>query len=80
MNKLILIFYFGELGIFYSLTIGGIVLEIPLAIAEYCISCILVLRYQDDLKKKIARQKEKLTIKKERIKEKVNKFRHRKPV
>lgn len=67
-------------GIFYSLTIGGIVLGIPLAIAGYFISYRLILRYQEYLKKKMAKQKEKLRINKERIKEKVKKYRHRKPV
>ena len=67
-------------GIFYSLTIGGIVLGIPLAVTGYFIAFRLVSRYQDDLKKKMARQKEKIMIRKDRIKEKVKKFRHKKPV
>lgn len=58
-------------GIFYSLTIGGIVIGIPVAVAGYFISFRLVSRYQDDLKKKMARQKEKLKVRKERIKQKV---------
>lgn len=65
-------------GIFYSLTIGGIVLGIPLAVAGYFISYRLVSRYRDDLKKKIARQKELLRIKKEQIKQKVTALRRRK--
>jgi uncharacterized protein (TIGR03546 family) len=65
-------------GIYYSLTIGGIVLGIPLAIAGYFISYRLVSRYRDDLKKKIARQKERLKIKKEQIKLKLKSVRKRK--
>jgi uncharacterized protein (DUF2062 family) len=65
-------------GIFYSLTIGGIVLGIPLAVAGYFISYRLVSRYRDDLKKKMARQKERLKIKKEQIKQKVKALRRRK--
>jgi uncharacterized protein (DUF2062 family) len=67
-------------GIFYSLTIGGIVLGVPIAIAGYFISYKLLSRYQEDLKRKMSRQKEKLKIKKERFKEKVKKIRHKKPV
>ncbi len=65
-------------GIFYSLTIGGILIGIPLAVAGYFISYRLVSRYQDELKKKIARQKEKLTIKKDLMKQKVMSIRSRK--
>jgi uncharacterized protein (DUF2062 family) len=64
-------------GIFYSLTIGGIVTGIPIAIAGYCISYRLIVRCQDELKKKMARQKEKLKIKKERMKQKVMSIRRR---
>jgi uncharacterized protein (DUF2062 family) len=67
-------------GIFYSLTIGGVVLGIPIAVAGYFISYSLVSRYQEDLKRKMARQKEKLKVRKERIKEKVKKIRRKKPV
>ncbi len=59
------------------MTIGGIVLGIPLAVAGYFISYRLVSRYRDDLKKKIARQKELLRIKKEQIKQKVTALRRR---
>ena len=67
-------------GVFYSLTIGGIVLGIPLAVAGYFISLRLVNRYQDDLKEKMNRQKEKILMKKERIKEKVKTIRNRRHV
>ena len=65
-------------GIFYSLTIGGVVLGIPLAIAGYFISYRLLLRYHEDLKKKMARQREKLKVRKDRIKEKVKWIRRKK--
>ncbi len=64
-------------GIFYSLTIGGIVLGIPLAIAGYFISYRLMLRYQEELKKRFAAGKEKITKKKEYIKGKIKKARRK---
>jgi hypothetical protein len=60
------------------LTIGGIVLGIPLAVAGYFISYRLVSRYRDDLKKKMGRQKERLKIKKEQIMQKVKALRRKK--
>lgn len=65
-------------GIFYSLTIGGIVLGVPLAVVGYFVSYRLLLKYQERVKNKMARQKEKLTIKKERIKQKLQSIRRRK--
>jgi len=60
--------------IFWALTIGGIVLGLPLAVAGYYFSYSVVQKYQDDIKKKLAKSKEKLVQKKEiRIKKKQKK-------
>lgn len=56
--------------IFWSLIIGGVVLGLPLAVAGYYFSYSVIQRYQDDIKKKLARSKEKLALKKEMRKEK----------
>ena len=60
--------------IFWALTIGGIVLGLPLAVAGYYFSFSVVQKYQDDIKEKLAKSKEKLAEKKEmRIKKKQKK-------
>jgi len=51
--------------IFWALTIGGIVLGLPLAVAGYYFSYSVVHKYQDDIKEKLAKSKEKLAQKKE---------------
>ncbi len=51
--------------IFWALTIGGIVLGLPLAVAGYYFSYSVVQKYQDDIKEKLAKSKEKLAQKKE---------------
>jgi uncharacterized protein (DUF2062 family) len=60
--------------IFWALTIGGVLLGLPLAIAGYYFSFSVVQKYQDDIKEKLAKSKEKLAQKKEmRIKKKQRK-------
>ena len=44
---------------FLSLTIGGVILGLPLAIIGYYVSYSLVKKYQENIKAKLARQKEK---------------------
>jgi uncharacterized protein (DUF2062 family) len=51
--------------IFWALTIGGIVLGLPLAVAGYYFSYSVVQKYQDDIKEKLAKSKKKLAQKKE---------------
>ena len=51
--------------IFWALTIGGIVLGLPLAVAGYYFSYSVVQKYQDDIKEKLVKSKEKLAKKKE---------------
>ncbi len=59
--------------IFWALTIGGIVLGLPLAVAGYYFSYSVVQKYQDDIKEKLAKSKEKLAQKKEMRKRKKQK-------
>ena len=59
--------------IFWALIIGGIVLGIPLAVAGYYFSYSVVQKYQDDIKQKLLRSKEKLAQKKEIRKKKKQK-------
>ncbi|MDY6791508.1 MAG: DUF2062 domain-containing protein [Thermodesulfobacteriota bacterium] len=60
--------------IFWALIIGGIVLGLPLAVAGYYFSYSVVQKYQDDIKQRLARSKEKLAQKKEmRIRKKMEK-------
>ncbi|MCP4371817.1 MAG: DUF2062 domain-containing protein [Deltaproteobacteria bacterium] len=59
--------------IFWALTIGGIVLGLPLAVAGYYFSYSVVQKYQDDIKEKLAKSKEKLAQKKEIRKKKKQK-------
>ena len=57
---------------FWALIIGGIIIGLPLAIAGYYFSYAAVTRYQEEVKRKIAKQKERLTlrkIKKKKLKE-----------
>ena len=51
-------------GIFWALTIGGVVTGIPIALAGYYLSYMAVKRYQDDIKQKIVAQKERLAARK----------------
>ena len=55
-----------------ALTLGGIVLGIPLAIAGYYLSHAALLKYQRGLKAKLQIQKERLRLKRKRLKEKVD--------
>ena len=54
-----------------ALTVGGLVVGIPLAIVGYYLSYAAVMSYQKNLKAKVERQKERLRSKKEVLKEKV---------
>jgi uncharacterized protein (DUF2062 family) len=53
------------------LTIGGIVIGLPLAFLSYYFSYAAVLKYQENLKKKLIRQKTKMKNTKERLKRKI---------
>lgn len=56
--------------IFFALTIGGIILGLPLAVLGYTISYMAVLKYQEDIKRKLAEQKESISRLKEKRKAK----------
>jgi uncharacterized protein (DUF2062 family) len=59
--------------IFWALTLGGIVLGLPLAVVGYYFSYTVVQKYQDDIKQKLLKSKEKLAQKKEMRKKKKQK-------
>jgi uncharacterized protein (DUF2062 family) len=60
--------------IFGALTVGGILLGLPLAILGYYLAFAAVNQYQRRVKAKVAAQKARLRVKKERLKDKI---RHR---
>ena len=56
---------------FGAMTVGGILLGIPLAIFSYYLSYAAVDKYQKDVKEKLVRQKAKLADTKEKVKQKM---------
>ena len=50
--------------IFWALTVGGVIVGLPLAFVGYYLAFSAVERYQDEIKRKLARQKAKRAIKK----------------
>lgn len=50
--------------IFWAMTLGGVILGIPIAIIGYMFAFSAVNKYQEDIKKKLARQKERLKSRK----------------
>ena len=56
--------------IFWAMTIGGIVLGIPLAVAGYYVSYSVLHKYQQGIKEKIVKSKESLVHRKEERKRK----------
>lgn len=57
--------------IFGAMTIGGILIGFPLAVLNYYLSFAAVNRYQQRIKDKLATQKARLVITKERVKKKI---------
>jgi uncharacterized protein (DUF2062 family) len=57
--------------IFWALIIGGVVVGLPVAVAGYYLSFSAIRRYQEDIKIKIAKQKERLAVKKKKITDKI---------
>ena len=49
--------------VFWALILGGAIVGLPLAVAGYYFSYSAITRYQDRIKKTIARQRERLAIK-----------------
>ena len=64
--------------IFGALTVGGIIIGLPLAILSYYLSYAAVNKYQQRIKDKMAAQKARLVITKERVKKKIRKGRKKK--
>jgi len=60
-------------GIFWALIIGGVIIGLPLAVAGYYFSYAAVTRYQENVKRKIAKQKERLAKRKIRKQIKIQK-------
>lgn len=58
--------------IFLTLVLGGVLVGIPLAMAGYHFSFTAVNRYQEGIKQKLARQKERLAVRKKQRKLKKN--------
>jgi len=49
--------------LFIALTIGGVIIGLPLAVAGYYFAYSAICRYQDEIKLKLAKRKEKKAIK-----------------
>lgn len=56
---------------FGAMTVGGILLGIPLAIVSYYLAYVAVEKYQTDVKEKLVRQKAKLSDTKAKVKKKI---------
>jgi len=56
--------------IFWAMTLGGVILGIPIAIFGYLFAFSAVNKYQEDIKQKLARQKERLKSRKSKKREK----------
>ena len=65
--------------IFGALTVGGIIVGLPLAVLSYYLSIAALNKYQQSIKDKMAGQKARLVITKERVKNKIGKGRKKKP-
>jgi uncharacterized protein (DUF2062 family) len=61
--------------IFGALTVGGILIGLPLAVLSYFLSYTAVSKYQQSIKAKVAAQKARLANTKERVKKKIRKRR-----
>jgi uncharacterized protein (DUF2062 family) len=57
--------------IFWILTVGGIIVGIPVAVLGYYLSLSTILKYREGIRKKIVKEKEKLGHARDQIKEKI---------
>lgn len=64
--------------ILWALVVGGLITGIPVAVVGYSFSYSAVNRYQEDIKKKLAKQKELLNLRKSKLKSKRKSRRDRK--
>ena len=60
-------------GILWALLLGGIIVGLPVAVAGYLISFSVLKKYKEDVKRRLAMQKEKLAMKRKRVSQKVRK-------
>ncbi len=58
--------------ILWIMTVGGVILGLPLAVAGYYFALSAVMRYRERIRQTIAREKEVLTRTKENIKKKIS--------
>jgi uncharacterized protein (DUF2062 family) len=66
--------------IVWAMTVGGVVVGLPLAVIGYYVAFSITRRYQEEIKAKIARSKEKLAQKRQLRKAKsADEFRHEAP-
>ncbi len=68
--------------LFIALTIGGVIIGLPLAVAGYYFAYSAIHRYQDEIKLKLAKRKQKKAIKaqnKRKKKKRKNKRKRRQP-
>ena len=65
--------------IFGALTVGGIIIGLPLSVLGYYLSYAAVNRYQQSIKVKVAAQKARLASTKERVTKKILKKRNERP-
>jgi uncharacterized protein (DUF2062 family) len=56
-----------------ALTVGGIIIGLPLAVLSYFLSYATVNRYQEGIRAKVAAQKARLADTKEKVKKKIRK-------
>jgi uncharacterized protein (DUF2062 family) len=65
--------------VFLTLLLGGIVIGLPLALGAYYLSFLAVSRYQEKIKRRLGRQKERLRQKTQRLKARARPRRHHVP-
>ena len=64
--------------IFGALTVGGILVGLPLAVLGYYVSFAAVNKYQQRVKEKVAAQKDRMVNTKEKVKKKIRQRRMKK--
>jgi len=57
--------------IFWILTVGGIVLGVPVALLGYYMALSTILKYREGIRKKLIKEKEKLGHARDKLKEKI---------
>ncbi len=52
--------FYSSPGILWSLTIGGVIIGLPLSVVAYYVSHTLIVKYKEDMKRRIEHQKDRL--------------------